>query len=170
MFDDGVFVYFVAPLNQTQAVVKIAVCFFSICKNVLCMPVFGVFSLHNLNFDLQGTGPRPHTLRRTSSLRMGRAPADLGKSARSYIFFMIFLVSYMVLGLVSMVTPLHLSMSFFSFSFWGPGGGWGGGRTDLVRHALAQAAQETSSEMPYSILLDFFFLFLDPLDFLVCTS
>ncbi|XP_026989248.2 disintegrin and metalloproteinase domain-containing protein 23 isoform X3 [Tachysurus fulvidraco] len=44
MFDDGMFVYLIAPLNQTQAV---------------------------------GTGPRAHTLLRTSSLRMGRDPADV---------------------------------------------------------------------------------------------
>ncbi|XP_053354528.1 disintegrin and metalloproteinase domain-containing protein 23 isoform X1 [Clarias gariepinus] len=44
MFDDGAFVYLIAPLNQTHA---------------------------------PGTGPRPHTLYRTSSLRMGRNLADL---------------------------------------------------------------------------------------------
>lgn len=39
MFDDGMFVYLIAPLNQTEAAVKISV-LFSVCKNMLCMTIF----------------------------------------------------------------------------------------------------------------------------------
>ncbi|KAK3557215.1 hypothetical protein QTP70_026128 [Hemibagrus guttatus] len=53
MFDDGMFVYLIVPLNQTQAA---------------------------------GTGPRAHTLHRTSSLLMGRDPADFGMNVPQKVF------------------------------------------------------------------------------------
>lgn len=147
MFDDGVFVYLIAPLNQTQAVVKIIVYIFpfaNMCSAWLCSATF--------QFELWPTGDRAEAPHLASDIIAPYGPWPCW-SVYEYL-----LIKF--LHFHKITSELHGSWPgyhgytspsvyvFLSFSYWRPGGGWGGGRTDLVQHALAQAAQETSSEEP----------------------